>query len=543
MSAFSPFVSTPISTLTAPVSRLGVATLAILCLAFTGCANRVTITDRSVTLDDPASDLAAAEAQWRRIRSGDRSTETLTAYRDAVSRLIRQVRVRPPREGESAPRESSLTLGGRPIPVTARLTNPEDLAALDAIIPADLVTLKGFTQRHVSDEFGAPVVLHFPPEGYSAKEGRFQPASVLLDFSEGNDLPRLVVHDTLADSTTNTFSVGGRSLPLRTDFTTPLAARFAAQDEQFINIPALLRPDKYDTKLGLSRVHATYPGKIPVVFVHGLKSSPLSWRNALNELMADPEIRDHYEFWTFGYSTGVPIPYSAMKLREALHGMEGYRGLLGAETDEVILIGHSMGGLISRLMTERSGDGTWFDLFNKPVEELPLPEEERELLRKMAYFDPVPFVDRVVFIATPHGGSLVADNAIGQISSALIKLPTQLLSLSTSMLAESVSILTPLGLNLLQHEGTSISQLETDSEILLRLKAEALNPDVTFHSIIGDLSLNKPLLNSSDGVVPYESAHLEGVASEKVVSSSHNAHQNDEAIAEVRRILKAHLGR
>jgi hypothetical protein len=45
----------------------------------------------------------------------------------------------------------------------------------------------------------------------------------------------------------------------------------------------------------------------------------------------------------------------------------------------------------------------------------------------------------------------------------------------------------------------------------------------------------------NDGVVAYESAHLDGVASEKVVHSSHSTQSEPETIQEVRRILRAHV--
>ena len=62
---------------------------------------------------------------------------------------------------------------------------------------------------------------------------------------------------------------------------------------------------------GLSLLRPYQRGKTPVVFVHGLWANPWSWSRMIESLEADAALRDRYQFWTFGYSTGDPIPYSA----------------------------------------------------------------------------------------------------------------------------------------------------------------------------------------------------------------------------------------
>lgn len=65
-------------------------------------------------------------------------------------------------------------------------------------------------------------------------------------------------------------------------------------------------------------------------------------------------------------------------------------------------------------------------------------------------------------------------------------------------------------------------------------------PEVTYHPIMGDRGKDDTP-NSSDGVVPHWSSHMDGAASEKIVPSGHSAHQNPEGIKEVERILHLHL--
>ncbi|MCB1077445.1 MAG: alpha/beta fold hydrolase [Verrucomicrobiae bacterium] len=479
---------------------------------------------------DPAREISDAREDYRKILNGTASKSDIRDYNTLVGRLIQHAK----------PENGSIEVEDLKIAVDDRLEGDAEFRNAEKIRPADSMVIRGFRDRVVVDGIGAPVVLRFPPEGYSPDEGRFQPATAVLDFSESDGTPRIVLHDTLSHSEAEIDHSG--PVPLRADYTAPLASRFAAQDRQRINLLAMLLSERFEDDLGMNQIDATYPNKIPVVFVHGLKSSPITWRDVLNELRSDPIVRDRYEFWTFGYTTGSPIPFSAMKLREALEGMATYRKHLGTETDDVILIGHSMGGLLSRLMTERSGDEVWYQFFKQPVEELPIPAKDREILKRMAYFEPLPFVHDVVFIATPHGGSQIADNAIGQVFSGLIQLPTQLLSLSTGLIRAPFSLLTPAGEEVITRMPTSISQLESQSELLQRLKAMTLNPSVTFHSIIGDRGLGDALGESSDGVVPYHSSHLEGTVSEEIVPAGHNAHQNPQAIEELQRILREHTG-
>ena len=64
-----------------------------------------------------------------------------------------------------------------------------------------------------------------------------------------------------------------------------------------------------------------------------------------------------------------------------------------------------------------------------------------------------------------------------------------------------------------------------------------ITPGVPYNTIIGDRGRGDSP-NSSDGVVPYWSSHMNGAESEDIVPSGHGAHQNPQAIAEVLRILK-----
>src|SRR5204863_7879130 len=46
------------------------------------------------------------------------------------------------------------------------------------------------------------------------------------------------------------------------------------------------------------------PGKVPVVLIHGLFSSPEDWADAIGHLRAAPGFANRFQIWPFGYPTG-----------------------------------------------------------------------------------------------------------------------------------------------------------------------------------------------------------------------------------------------
>ncbi|MCP5551027.1 MAG: alpha/beta fold hydrolase [Akkermansiaceae bacterium] len=498
----------------------------------TSCAQRVTVRKMPPDPVPLAASLETARQTERAATGGGSSPAERRRYNHAVAQVVRHLEIGA--DGKTA----TLKAPDRSLPIV--LADGRSGGALprefDAVDAADFLKVKGLREHVAADGLGAPVVIHSPPAGYTTEEGIYQPGTALLRFDGPGGEPVLTLHNRLDGET-----VAGA--PLAGDFTAAIASQYAAKTRQFINIPAMLRVEKFDEELGLSRFDAITPGKIPVVFVHGLKSSPFAWKDTINELRDDPVVRERFEFWTFGYATGAPIQFSAMKLRASLQGLATFRDINGAPTRDMVLIGHSMGGLLSRLMTESSGDADWYRLSTEPLEKLPLSETDRDLARRLIYYDRLPYVKRVVFISTPHGGSDFAGNPVGRLGSELIRLPARLLVVSSDILKQSFNMLTPVGREALAKVPNSIDQLESNSDFLSHLKEKPLNPGVTFHSIVGDKGLAKggaPM--ESDGVVPYTSSHIEPVASELVVPSDHGAHDAPETVAELRRILRLHAG-
>ena len=139
-----------------------------------------------------------------------------------------------------------------------------------------------------------------------------------------------------------------------------------------------------------------------------------------NQLLADPQIRDHYQFWFFTYPSGYPFPYSAGLLRHDLDRFhEAY-----PDHKPIVIIGHSMGGLLTRLMLTDSGDNDmWRYLFNESYAETKMSPEDKELLASALIFQHRPDINRAIFLSTPHRGSIMASNWIGKIATRLVHLP------------------------------------------------------------------------------------------------------------------------
>jgi pimeloyl-ACP methyl ester carboxylesterase len=312
--------------------------------------------------------------------------------------------------------------------------------------------------------------------------------------------------------------------------------------------PAATTPDADVTALlrfeptGLSLLQPYRRGLVPVLFIHGLWRNPSSWSPMVEALEADPALRDRFQFWTFGYSTGDPIPYSAWLLRRDLDEVrrEFDPERTDAAFDRMVVVGHSMGGLLAKMMVQDSGPRLWRLLSDRPFEELEGDPEDRALFRGALFFEPRPEVRRVVFIATPHRGSRVNRGRVEQVGTRLVRLQEPLRASHARLMARNG----PEFFNERLHHGlpTSIDGLEWGSPVLTVLSELGLAAGVQTHSIIADRH-DPPTTEGGDGLVPYESAHLEGVASELLLSSGHLCQAHPAVIREVRRILAEHGSR
>jgi len=333
--------------------------------------------------------------------------------------------------------------------------------------------------------------------------------------------------------------IGGERVPLETEPTAALALTFTGVPITQIEIFGFLgrltgvlaeRPPLVSTS-------PYKPGLIPVVFVHGTGSSPVRWAEMFNRLYADPDIRSRYQFWFFSYESNAPIALSALKLREALTGAVHMLDPEGKDPAlrQMVLIGHSQGGLLVKMQVIDSGDVLWNAVSKKPLDQLRLSDETREVVRHGMFVEPLPYVTEVIFISTPHRGSFVAGKQwIANLARRLTVIPLQVLTLSADIARNFDALKSPV-------VATAVDNMSPHHPFIKGLQTVPVSPEVAAHSIIS-VDGDGPVETGNDGVVAYESAHIDGVESELVVRSPHSCQGNPHTIEEVRRILLLHAG-
>ena len=331
---------------------------------------------------------------------------------------------------------------------------------------------------------------------------------------------------------TERITLNKQVFPLAAEFDAPTAFLIARERPERLGLSRVMNPGAYADTAMLCRLQQFDPARTPVIFVHGLQETGASWAPMIDTLRHAPSIRKHYQFWFFSYPSGYPYPYAAALFRQDLDGI----GRAFPNHKRIVLIGHSMGGMICRLMVTDAGDKIWRDFFATPPAETPLASDTRKLLEEALIFNHRPNIQRVIFISTPHRGSELASNWIGRIGAALVRTPR----LFTSIYASTKPLLiTDPAARPLKRMPNSVDTLEPNDRFVEAVNKLPITPGIPYHSIIGDRGRGDTP-NSSDGVVPYWSSHLPGAQSELIVNSDHGAQYNPQAIREVERILKTY---
>ena len=279
-------------------------------------------------------------------------------------------------------------------------------------------------------------------------------------------------------------------------------------------------------------------GRIPVVLVHGTASSAGRWADLVNDLTTDPVLRRRYQLWLFAYNTGSPIAYSGWLLRDAIAKLVQSMDPDGRDSalrDQVV-IGHSQGGLLAKLLAVHAGQQFWDLVIDQSPDEVELESRNRELLEGSLLVEPSPFVKSVVFLSTPHRGSKLADRGLAQLLGRLVRSPANLVDAAGDLFANDPAVDAQ---RAIKNSTGSVANMSPNSKFIQLLASLPISPGISAHSIMG--VRKGPIEEGGDGVVSYQSAHLDDVDSELVVRSGHSSQSNPDVIEEIRRILIEHL--
>lgn len=415
------------------------------------------------------------------------------------------------------------------------------LAENETFVSADRFQIRGLSVRNRNAGLGAPIVVLGEKKRGTKRMTSASAATVFLrvqgslaDMTAGKLRGRIEVYSALVR---DHVEIEGRRIPLEEDLTTPIA--YALNNPDYWRLEKLLfRLGQAPFEPGIYPVQPYEKGKIPVLFVHGTMSSPVYWAEMWNTLMGDPVLREKCQFWFYLYDSAKPVVQSAVHLRESIEGMVGKMDPDGKDAmlRQMVVIGHSQGGLLAKLTATQTGEALVRASTGKTLAELQLPPDDEKLVRRLAIFEPLPEVKRVVFISTPHRGSYQAGGFVRKLARRFLTLPKQAFETTTQLLRLAPRI---------SRDGrlasTSIDSMSPDNPGLLALAEIPVAPPVKAHSIIAIKGDNMPP-HGGDGVVKYASAHIEGVDSELVVRSGHSCQSKPLTIEEVRRILLEHLG-
>lgn len=514
----------------------------LLLLSFTSCSS-LPRDKREGSEGGLEGALSRAEAAGR---TDLRSEHERRAYADAVRQVVTAWQM----EKDMPAQHKPLDIG------SYRLTAswPQNIR-FDELVPVTASEKRKLNRLVRREGVGAPLVArwHHTPERkaqepFLPESGYMVAVTATVEFrnlGNGRREAQLRVHDSRAEET---ITLAGRRQPLAGDFSAVseiiLQITESQKESAMPGLAALRHSEKYLDKVGILSLEPPAKDRIPVIFVHGLMSRPLTWHNAFNELGADPVISKNYQIFFFRYPSGVPVLYSSAKFRAHLALLEKELHRIGNYRAEhnMVLIGHSMGGLVSKMQLTSTGDKLWVNLFGAKPSDLGLSKEQYEEFKQYLEFSPNPNVNRVIFVCTPHRGSKLAQGIVGTIGRKLVSLPGRILGTTFDILLTGIDN-NPVSKRLMEKGiPSSIENLSPEGRFVKESVKLPLKPGLHVHSIIGNKDgrpLNDP--KCSDGVVPYTSAHIEGAESELVVHSNHGAHETEAGIAEMRRILLLHL--
>jgi pimeloyl-ACP methyl ester carboxylesterase len=242
--------------------------------------------------------------------------------------------------------------------------------------------------------------------------------------------------------------------------------------------------------------------------------------------------------WLFLYPTGAPITASSADMRIALRNAIAQFDPCGNDPAlrEMVLVGHSMGGLVCKMAVMDSGDKLWNAYFDKPFDEVIASPQTKARLQETLFLKPEPYVQRLIMIGAPHRGSLEACCFPGQLLQTAIHRPKELRDTIIELRRDNGrDVAAPGARTRLLNGVGSLNPRDPALNALLDVPI-----CVPFHSIIPQITILGHQFRT-DSVVRYSSSHLEGAESEKITRGIHTTHDAWQTTEEIERILREHL--
>jgi pimeloyl-ACP methyl ester carboxylesterase len=418
-----------------------------------------------------------------------------------------------------------------------------DPAEVAGFLPTCEIDVKKYLKHHHRTAgVGVPVVGLSQDVGLRPAMAKFHPQPrpmTLTAYLRTSPTLALELYET---THIQTVTDNGMSLVLAKDLSAPIAylaqqSKEAGTDKRFL--AAFKTPTGKPDEDRLIALEPYRPGVHPVMFIHGARSDNLTWLDTVNDLRTDPEFTKNFQGMTFRYETGTAYLFSAMHLRQLTTEFVEAADPTGTDTKfrQWAMVGYSLGGPVLRMAVTSSGDTLWNAFSSRPLDEMNMDETYRQLMRRMFFFEPLPFVKTAIFIASPFDGGTVVSNTMFRIGANFIRYPENVKANFENMVRNNPGAIRP---EAAARVPTSLDLLQADSWLTNAMRELPFGPDVQLHTIIGNGGPT-PL---SDRLVPVRSARIPNSTSETIIPMLHkNATWDPRSIERQRQLLQEHIDR
>lgn len=439
---------------------------------------------------------------------------------------------------------------------------------LEKFISSYNMNFSGLRAINRRDGFGSDFVAVFPSTDSSSQENKYILNPLTHDYPKGINpnihkaryLAATIIaqpkksNATIEDVLTNPnfeikvydpysiekVEIAGKPYSLAANFSAPYGLWLAENNLGAAAYLTLIDRDQHLAMPHLYMLEPYNPNKKIIVLVHGLASSPEAWIAVTNDIMGDAILREHYQVLQIFYSTNMPILESRFQIYALLKQAFGSLNPKDAAAQDAVLIGHSMGGIISRLLVSDA------DISKQALELMNNRQQTRlrkhPVIGERLKMKPIENFDRAIFLAAPHRGTDYADRWFTLAARKIIKIPaTFLTTLADTLTSYDVDLkdfVKTLTNDVIQNGPSDLSKKSKFMELTASIPPEK---GLVFHSIMGNITKSDDPNVITDGIVPYKSAHLDGAVSEKIFTGSHSIQETPEAVLELRRILRQHL--